>query len=156
MKAPLCLIAGLVLSVYATDVTILLKMIPEQEAFFIESFLKPFEKKHECTVTVERFADNWELTEKLSGNGSQIDVVKVPMGMGWQLVQKDLVSPLATVISPAELAEVRKTYFLLNLATFENKLYYIPRKFETRIMVYLKSKVGDAVLGGQGYRGQID
>jgi len=51
---------------------------------------------------------------------------------------------------------LNQQYFLMQLTTIDGQLYYYPRKFETRILVYLKSKVKDAVFSWGIMREEID
>lgn len=152
----LCLFVGIFASVALArdNVTILIKMIPAQEKFFRTTILKTFEEKNDCRVKVATFADDWDLVEKLSKNDN-IDVVKVPMGMAHPLVKKGLVKALEGLVSQDEMQEIRRTYFLLNLARVEGTLYYVPRKFETRIMAYRKSRVEEAVAAWPSMRSDI-
>ena len=153
----LCLLIGVFASVaVARDkVTILIKMIPAQEKFFRTTILKTFEEKYDCRVKVATFADDWDLVEKLSKN-DDVDVVKVPMGMARPLVKRDLVKALESLVSHDELREIRRTYFLLNLARVDGTLYYLPRKFETRIMAYRESRVEEAVAAWPSMKDDID
>ncbi|MFC1584374.1 extracellular solute-binding protein [Fibrobacterota bacterium] len=138
------------------ELNILIKMIPDQEKYFTETIIKGFEKQRGCKVNVHTFTDHWQLTEKLKPGQPPMDVVKVPMGMAHRLASKKLVHPLAKVIQAEKLNKIKKDYFLLKLAEVEGELYYIPRKFETRIMVYLKSKVVEAVENWSGMRPAIE
>jgi hypothetical protein len=53
------------------------------------------------------------------------------------------------------LKEFRQTFLLTSLGMSDGKQYLIPRKYETRIMVYCKSKVIDAVAVWHTYRDSI-
>ena len=55
-----------------------------------------------------------------------------------------------------EMKEFRSSYMLTSLGTYGGKQYLIPRKFETRIMVYCKSKVADAISRWPTYKDAIN
>ena len=52
--------------------------------------------------------------------------------------------------------QFKSTFLLTSMGEYNNKQYVIPRKFETRVMVYCKSKVADALLNWRQYYNQID
>jgi ABC-type glycerol-3-phosphate transport system substrate-binding protein len=147
LKYSAAIVLAVTLVVYARDINLLLKMIPAQQEFFTKKIIKKFEKKSGCRVFIKTFKDNKELVKILSSKEAKIDVVKVPMGIAYELVQKSLVNPLQFAVSADRLEKMKKKYFLMNLATINGTVYYIPRKFETRITVYLKSRVRKAVSG---------
>ena len=156
MKKLLAALALISIAVNASEIRVLIKMIPAQEQFFRESLVKGFSAKSSDTVQVLTFQDNWDLTEKAAVADAPPDLIKVPMGMARIMVEKKLVQPLRNLLSEQELKDLSKEYFLMNLATVDGIACYIPRKFETRIMVYRKSKVADAVKGWQSLRAEID
>jgi len=153
-------VAGLLLivSVVQTSGTlnILIKMIPEQQAFFKNNILNAFEKECGCKIDLHTFQDDWELTGKLKESKVTFDVVKVPMNMAKPLAAQNLMKPVENVVKGDELHNLKSTYFLIKEGQIEGKQVYLPRKFETRIMVYIKSKVGEAQQNWQKHKRQIN
>jgi len=140
----------------AKDLSILIKMLPAQEKFFREEVLKPFEEKNGVAVNVHTFVDNADLIKQLEESKTAFDVVKVPMGMATPLASKNLVQPLGAVVGDARVAEMSKSYFLMKLCKVDGKVFYLPRKFETRIMVYRKSKVENAAARWKNFREDVN
>jgi len=136
------------------QLNILLKMIPEQQDFFTAKILKKFEQSNDVKIQVSTFSDNWELKKKLQEDKS-IDVVKIPMEMSRTLIDEELIISLSRNIKADKLKNVTGDYFLLKLVTFYNLIYFLPRKYETRIMVYMKSKVKDAVANWNSIENEI-
>jgi ABC-type glycerol-3-phosphate transport system substrate-binding protein len=66
--------------------------------------------------------------------------------------------PYDSIMGRGDLRRLRSQYnsHALRLGTIGGKLYYLPRKLETRIMVYLKSKVAEAVRGWKNFRSAIN
>ncbi|MBL8028511.1 MAG: extracellular solute-binding protein [Fibrobacteres bacterium] len=127
-----------------SDLTILIKMIPEQEEWFKKEILEPYSKEKGVTVKIKRFANYNELDSMLQ-NDPEIDVVKIPMERSESYREKELIIPVSAIADSAETAIFRTDFMLPPLAVSERALYYIPRKLETRIMVYRVSKVKEAV-----------
>ncbi|MFC1586231.1 extracellular solute-binding protein, partial [Fibrobacterota bacterium] len=115
-----------------------------------------FEELKQCEIDVLTFSDNWELKKKMDTWDPQIDVVKVPMGMAKSLVDNKFVVPLDEVLDPENINRIKNDYFLFKLGVFMEKVYYIPRKFETRIMVYRKSRLREAGKGWRSMRSGIE
>jgi spermidine/putrescine-binding protein len=138
----------------ARTLTVLLKMIPQQREFIVKEVFADYAKKSGDTVSVADFNDPWELPEKL--NSLSVDVVKVPMDIAPLLVEKKLIMPLDSFLASGDLAELDQTYHKMELARVQGKTYFIPRKYETRIMAYLKSKVYDALNGWTAMRPEIE
>jgi maltose-binding protein MalE len=150
----ICLAAAA--AIQAARLNVLIKMIPEQEKHFTEKMVRDFERANACTVTISRFNDNWELPEKLKSLTPPIDVVKVPMGMAQILAQAGLVAAIRDILPPDSLQVFLDQFLLLKLGQVDNVVYYVPRKFETRITAYRKSRVDNAVQDWQQMRGPIE
>ncbi len=138
-----------------TTLTILIKMIPEQEKWFQNNVLITFTKRSGTTVMIKRFERYAEL-DSLLANDSTIDVVKVPMERAESFRDKGYIEPISSVASPAEVNSIRSEFLLPPLAVSEKMLYFVPRKLETRIVVYRISKVKEAVEKYQKYKPELD
>ena len=74
-----------------------------------------------------------------------VDLVKTPFEMTHILTNHDLIMPIDSIIDSTALMALHDEYFLLDLVKTKEQLYFMPRKFETRMILYLKSKVKLAV-----------
>jgi maltose-binding protein MalE len=129
-----------------SQVKVLISMLPTQAEFFETEVLKPFEKKEKIKIEAERYSNVDSLTFELQKHQRQVCVVKVPFDKASSLVDQGLVRPLEDFLTADELKGFNDTYLLGSLGRIDGKQYYMPRKFETRIVVYLKSRVAEAVL----------
>jgi len=151
--ALLCLVLG---CAARREVTLLIHMMPEQEAYFKENIVAPFEAKNRCKVNVISYADIGGVAQALRDNPKKVVLVKTPFEQTQALRDQGLVMSVDSAAGLRTAGEIKDRYFLLNLCTYDNKLYYFPRKFETRILVYLKSKVSQAVMSWGDQRDDID
>jgi ABC-type glycerol-3-phosphate transport system substrate-binding protein len=141
--------------------TILIKMMAPQEKWFRQNVIAPFAQQNNCEIDVRTFANMWEIETILDleskNSKPSIGVVKVNFEMTRVLVGKKLLQPIDSVVAVDSLEMDKAEYHPLALALgiVDSKLYYVPRKLETRIMIYLKSKVQDAVDGCTKYRADI-
>jgi hypothetical protein len=71
-------------------------------------------------------------------------------------MNEETLLPLDKVLTPPELTKFKSEYLLTSLGMSDGKQYLIPRTFETRIMVYCKSKVLDAVSSWWKFSNEID
>lgn len=138
------------------EVTLLLRMMPEQEKYFTSDVIAPFEAKYKCTVHVVSYADISGVAQAIRDNSKKIALVKIPFEQTKALHDAQLVMSLDSAAGAKAINEIKDKYFLLQLGTYDQKLYYFPRKFETRIMVYLKSKLNEALMNWGDSREPID
>lgn len=137
------------------QVSVLIRMMPEQEKYFRERIIPPFEKKNRCKVEVVSYRETGDLDSSIRKLPGRCALVKTPLEQTRKLVDEGLMMPVDSVAGQ-DMAGVQQAYFLLSLATVDGRLYYYPRKFETRIMVYLKSKVREAVMRWGDRSDEID
>lgn len=144
------------------EISVLIKMMPAQEKFFREEVIKGFEKANQCKVKVVTFTDMWDIEATLKlEKGSRtptIALVKAPFEMTRVLVGKGYMMPLAEVVDSLKLEQDIAEYhpLALGLGYADSRLYYLPRKLETRVLFYLKSKVADAVKNFPSMKAEIN
>lgn len=126
-------------------VRMLVKMRPGQKSVFLAGVLKPFEKKNNCVIEVATYEDPATLQDLLARPDDSIDLVHTPLDMTRALVGRGLVAPLDEGAPPQEIPELRKEYFLMDLAAVRNQYYFLPHFLETPVLVYMKSQVAEAV-----------
>lgn len=159
-RARLCILS-LVLAIVAgcapqQRTKVLIQMIDAQEKFFTSEIIPPFEKESGVAVDVVHMNSIDSIEQELAKYPGQVSLVKVPFVKGWELAGKDLFKSLDSFLSESEMEQFRSTYMLTSLGSQGGSTYFIPRKFETRLMVYSKSKVADAVSRWHGYRDSVD
>ncbi len=125
-------------------IKVAMEMRPGQEALYKARILKPFEKKHKCIVEIAPAPDPAGLPAMLSP-GDSVDLVASPLPMTRALVGRGLIAPLDAIVTPKDLGDLRKEYFLTELGAVGGRTYFLPRYLETPVIVYLKSKVAEAV-----------
>ncbi|MFH0921619.1 MAG: ABC transporter substrate-binding protein [Fibrobacterota bacterium] len=155
--APLLLLLALLFASCAAprEATVLISMIPEQEKDFRETLVPPFEKKNNCRLRVVSYRDSGDVEKAVRSHPGKVLLVKTPFERIQGLLRAGLMMSVDSAAGEKKLKEIRDKYFLLQLATFDGKLYYFPRKFECRIMMYLKSRVAEAVAHWEKKKGPI-
>lgn len=137
------------------NINMLIHMMPIQEEYLKKEILSKYEAQNNCKINVINYANTDSLSYILQ-NLDSIDLVKVPYERTLELSKKELIYSLAEISNKKIMDKINNEYFLLKLTHYKNKPYYIPRKFETRVMVYLKSKVKEAHLHWTKYKVEID
>ncbi len=124
---------------------VLINMIDQQEKFFREEVVPGFESRSRTEIEVIGLESIDRIAPGLDSAGQEVGLVKVPFGKSASLVRKGLIKPLDSFLTPEQLREFNDIYLLTSLGKTDGKQYYIPRKFETRIMVYRRSKLEEAL-----------
>ena len=132
------------------EITVLIRMMDIQDLWFREK-MKEFENTNQVKINVATFDQVEDVREmidleKKSGKKT-IGLVKTAMEMVYPLATENYVIPLQDITNPSQLEKDLKEYLpeALEVGTVDNKVYYIPRKLETYLLFFLKSKVQDAL-----------
>lgn len=133
---------------------VFIRMMDSQEKYFRDSVISSFSKIDIPQVISYTSVDSIE--DVLKNNAGAVSLIKIPFGKAWSLVRKRKIIPLHSFLSPIEIREFNDTYIFTSLGRQFNKQYFIPRKYETRLMVYLKSKVREAYGLWKVYEDTID
>ncbi len=141
-----------------TKMRVLIKMMPAQEEHFRKKVIPPFEKKYDVKVTVVTYDQASQLPQliKASEAAGGLHLIKVPFEMTRVLVSKDLILSLDSIVQPEQIKALKNEYFLLDLVRMNRQYFYMPRKFETRMLLYLKSEVRDAIRSWSTYQKEIN
>jgi len=143
------------------EISVLIRMMPTQERFFREQIIPVFEKQNKCKINIVTFNSEWDIERILKLENSKKDpsiaLVKTPFEMTRQLVKGGLISDLYSVMDSNKVLMDMAEYHQLasGLSFFEGKPYYIPRKLETRVLFYRKSKVAEAVAKYPAHKDRI-
>ena len=135
---------------------ILVQMIKAQETYFAGEIVPAFDKEAGSVTQVVHYDNTAELENEMAKYPRQISLVKIPFNKSASLIFNNRLLPLDDVVSDQEMKEFRQTFVLTSLGAYDGKQFLIPRKFETRIMVYCKSKVADAVAAWRSFRDSIN
>lgn len=144
------------------EFTLLVHMLPIQEKFFRSEILDPFEKLNDCKINLKLYDKMWDLETILKlqkeESNPNIFLVKVPFEMTRALVGKGYLEPLNKIVDSNQLETDMAEYhpLALGLGYIDNVPYFVPRKLETRLVFYLKSKVKEAVDNWKKYEKDLN
>ncbi|MBN1130004.1 MAG: hypothetical protein JXA71_13515, partial [Chitinispirillaceae bacterium] len=136
--------------------TALVSMMPDQESFFRNEMVPGFERERRAKILVAHYGDPDSLDEYLRAPGSNIGLVKVPFERRTALIEQGLFKPIADILPPEKLRSFSGDYLLTKLGEVHGRPCLIPRKFETRIMVYDRNRVSDALGMWKKYKNELD
>ena len=151
---------GSVYSKEEQEMTLVIRMMDEQHRWFRENIVIPFEEEYNCKINVATFDKLTDIEIMLSAeaksNKHETGLVKVMTEALTPL--KDYMMPLEDAGGKERLTEDLQEYVdkAVEIGTFDNKPYYMPRKLEIRTLLFLKSKVNDAVNGWTKFKDEID
>ena len=144
------------------EITVLVRMMPAQQRFFQNEIVAPFEKANNCKVKLSVFENQWDIERMLKleagKKNPEIALVKTPFEMTRVLVSKGYMAPLTSIEDSAQVIQDLAEYDAVatGFGFIDGSPYYIPRKLETRIFYYSKSKVADAVSKFDGYKKELN
>ncbi|MBD3344991.1 MAG: extracellular solute-binding protein [Chitinivibrionales bacterium] len=136
--------------------SVLIKMVENQDKYFRQEVIPPFEKEQNVDIDVISYPEIEKLEEELQKYAGNAGLVKVPFGKSASLIRQNLIKPLNSFLPPDEIKEYTDTYLLTSLSKYGEEYYFVPRKFETRIMVFRKSRVADALAVWRDHKDSID
>jgi maltose-binding protein MalE len=140
------------------EVTILIRMMDMQDAWFRQELIAAFEEQTGAKVTVvtfDQFPDIGVMLDLENKSGRHtIGVVKTPIEEIFPLVAREFMMPLTDLASAEDLTE----YLDVGLegGQIDGVQYYIPRKMETNAFFYLPSQVADAVANWETMKDDIN
>ncbi len=137
------------------NVRVLIKMMDKQEKYFSEELVSQFSTDDDRRLEVIRYTAVDSIESELEKYPGKIALIKVPFEKSWSLVQRGKIMPLHSFLGPEAIREFNDTYLFTFLGRQHNIQFFIPRKYETRIMVYRKSKVKHAATLWRTFRDTI-
>ncbi|MDO5576441.1 MAG: hypothetical protein Q4F84_05125, partial [Fibrobacter sp.] len=156
IKNAAVVIVAIIFACSPPEMNVYVRMLPRQEKYFANEVEAGFGAKNRAKINVRHYESIDSLEKILSDKNEKAALVKVPFDDGASLMKKGDFIPLDSILPKESLEEFRKEYLLMYLGAHDGKQYFVPRKFETRIMAYAKSKVADVVAVWQEYKDQID
>ena len=163
-------------SLKPTPLTILIRMMHPQKNWFRDNILKEFEKKNRTKVIIKEFENEADVirilqAEKDVRKKNNVSLVKTPLDLTLLLYKDRFLRPFDDVLRDLGLTQSEIKSWLqkvkddydpvsLEMCFFNTitgkKLFFLPRKLETRLIIYRKSKVGDAVENWRRFRKELD
>jgi ABC-type glycerol-3-phosphate transport system substrate-binding protein len=144
-----------------TEMTVLIRMMDIQDLWFREK-IREFEKENNVRINVVTFDQVEDVRqmidlERKSGE-KRIGLVKTALEMVYPLAEGDYLIPLDEIVEPLQLEKELGEYLpeAVRVGTIDGRTYYIPRKLETYLLFFLKSKVEDARDNWEKDRDKID
>jgi len=143
------------------EMTVLIRMMDIQDLWFREK-MKEFEKENGVklnVVTFDKVEDVKKMIElELKSGRKKIGLVKTAYEMVYPLVENELMISLSQLADSAQLEKDLSEYLPLasDIVTIKGEVFYIPRKLETYLLFYLKSKVTDALENWEKDKSKID
>jgi ABC-type glycerol-3-phosphate transport system substrate-binding protein len=143
------------------EMTVLIRMMDIQDLWFRQK-MKEFEKQNQVklnVVTFDQIEDVKGMIElEIKTSQKKIGLVKTAREMVFPLVQAELMIPLEEIVDSNQLSKDLSEYLPLAVKTGEikGKVYYIPRKLETYLLFYLKSRVEDAQKNWEKHKNEIE
>jgi hypothetical protein len=131
---------GSVYSKEEQEMTLVIRMMDEQHRWFRENIVIPFEEEYNCKINVATFDKLTDIEIMLSAeaksNKHETGLVKVMTEALTPL--KDYMMPLEDAGGKERLTEDLQEYVdkAVEIGTFDNKPYYMPRKLEIRTMLF--------------------
>lgn len=144
------------------EMTVLIRMMDAQDKYFREEILQKFAEQYGVKINVVVFDQEDDIQamvklEKDSGNHT-IGLIKTYDTMVTPMVAAGYMMPLKDIVGEDQLKKDLEEYVpeAVKFGTVDGVTYYIPRKLETNTMVYLKSKVQEAVDNWKQYEGELN
>jgi len=144
-----------------TEITVLIRMMDIQDLWFREK-MKEFEKENQVRINVVTFDQVEDVRqmidlERKSGE-KRIGLVKTALEMVYPLAKGNYLIPLDEIGNSVQVGKDLDEYLpeAVKVGTIDDRVYYIPRKLETYLLFFLKSKVKDALDNWEKDRERID
>lgn len=143
------------------EMTVLIRMMDIQDLWFRQK-MKEFEKQNQVklnVVTFDQIEDIKGMIElEIKTGEKKIGLVKTAREMVFPLVKGNLMIPLQEIVDSSQLVKDLAEYLPLAIKAgeIEGKVYYIPRKLETYLLFYLKSRVEDAQNNWEKHKSEIE
>jgi ABC-type glycerol-3-phosphate transport system substrate-binding protein len=144
------------------EVTILIRMMDIQDQWFRQKLVPKAQEELGIKINVATFNKIKDIEmmvrfEKESGKKT-IALVKTAQQEVHPMVSLGNMIPLIDIVDAETLDNDLAEYVnsAVKFGTIDGKTYYIPRKLETNVLLYLKSQVAAAVNNWQGMQDDIN
>ncbi|MDG5814313.1 extracellular solute-binding protein [Chitinispirillales bacterium ANBcel5] len=123
------------------SMSIVMHMDQDHKSFFETVVLPDFEKKNDVDVTVIQYKETQKSLELINENEKDIGLLEIPFGVEGQYVESGKIINFEEFMCDSVIEGVNENYIFTSNGKIDGALYFFPRKLETRLMVYRKSKV---------------
>ena len=155
-------------------ITLMARMMDPNKEWFEENIIKEFEEGHNCNVITKTFDVATQIYEKLKMEeqktikAGNVSLVKVPTHLTRILCEEGLLRSIEDTLDKSEIEDelnqiegefdglALKRCYRKGITEEKKKLFYLPRKLETRLMIYRKSKVADAAKNWRQYEALLN
>jgi len=144
------------------EMIVLIRMMDIQDKWFRSTLIPAAEKELGVklrVVTFDKISDIETMVklEKKSGK-KMIGLIKTELTEVHPMVKLDNMIPLKDIVGASTLKKDMTEYVdsAVDFGTIDGKIYYIPRKLETNVFLYLKTKLKDAVANWKPMRNKIN
>ncbi len=138
------------------NMSMLVAMNRDQQTFFQNKILPQFERQNRCRIQIVTIKDSQSVEQALAGAPADLGLVKIPFSDSRTMAQSKKLTALDTLLPYSGFKNLDQELLLTSLGKFEGKQFFIPRKFETRLIVYRKSKVNEALSSWRQLKSLID
>ncbi|OCA87878.1 hypothetical protein A8F94_08550 [Bacillus sp. FJAT-27225] len=142
----------------AKEMTIYIRMMEAQDKWFRENIIKSFEKEYGVKINVRTYQTSVDLQNvlKLDEGKKTIGLVKTLHSDLVPFVENGYIMDLETAVGEGYKKDLEEyTEAAVEMGTVNGKVYYIPRKLETNTLLFVKSKVNDAVKNWEKFESDI-
>jgi maltose-binding protein MalE len=141
------------------EMTVYIRMMESQDKWFQDNIIREFENEYNAKINVRSFENVVDLMSILDLDKDQnsIGLVKTEASMLYPLAEKGYMIKLSD-IPGVDVAADFDEYLdkAVELSTVNGEIYYVPRKLETNTLLYLQSKVDDALANWMPMKADID
>ena len=144
-----------------SEITVLIRMMDIQDLWFREK-MRQFEKENNVKINVVTFDQVEDVRQMMDlerkSKRKRIGLVKTALEMVYPLAKENYLIPLEEIVELLQLEKDLDEYLseAVKVGTIDGRVYYIPRKLETYLLFYLKSKVQDALDNWEKDRAKIE
>lgn len=138
------------------DLSVLASMSQDRQRFLEEEILPRFESRNRCRVKIINLEDAAGIKSSIDTASENVALVKVPFTMGRQIARSTHLLVLDSLLEASGNGKFKQELLLTSLGIVDEKQYYVPREFDTRLIVYRKSKVDEALSSWRRSKNAID
>ncbi|MFP4012830.1 MAG: extracellular solute-binding protein [Chitinispirillaceae bacterium] len=136
--------------------SVLAPMSQDQQRFLEKEILPRFENRNRCRIKIINVEDTDGIKNSIDIDTGSVGLVKVPFTVARQFAGTTQLLVMDSVLDVSGNKRFNQELLLTSLGAVDGKQYYVPREFETRLIVYRKSKVNEALRSWRRSKDAID
>lgn len=146
------------------SLTVAVNMLPDELDYFTNDIVAGFNRANKCDIQVMNYTDNAALPAYFDGLPKRPDnntypplgLCMIPHERTRSLLKAGKLMALNSLVPPVKIAEIKDNFFLAEMFETDGKLFLVPRKLETRLLVFRQDKVRDALTNWAAMRPAVD